>query len=443
MSVGTATERRPAARRRHLAGGAAVFLLAIVGALYAWAIWVKLESPHKTDFARLHLSAQHLLAGEDIYRPVPWSSFGGPAVDPVSGRLSAHANLNPPVQTVLFAPLALLALPVAYIVWSVLSLASLALSAAILARCYGDRHASGLRYLLFTLLLLAYFPSWIAVALGQVSHFLLLLLLAAWIWGRDRRECPAGLAMGVAIALKPFTGLFLVLFLFLGRWRLSLWTIGTSAAAALLALAVVGPQAYVRYLEVLGEIDWYGASWNASIMGIATRIFGGSLSAPLIDAPQVAPWLQFAAFTLVLAALLWLARARQAVTPAQRFDMGCAVVLPTMLLLSPLGWLYYFPFLVVPLLTLFELSRNRPWRRHYRVLGVGAWLMSTVPNFLVPPAEMGEIGRIFGYPLFLSGALLLFTATLLAMFRLLEPSGAAVAASSVARPGAAGPASGA
>ena len=48
--------------------------------------------------------------------------------------------------------------------------------------------------------------------------------------------------------------------------------------------------------------------------------------------------------------------------------------------------------------------------------------MSTVPNFQVPSTEMDDVDLIFGFPMMLSGALLLFTATLLALARLPECS---------------------
>ena len=54
------------------------------------------------------------------------------------------------------------------------------------------------------------------------------------------------------------------------------------------------------------------------------------------------------------------------------------MTVPTMLLASPLGWVYYFPALLLPFLWLWKTSGDLALRRA-RVALVAAWLLAAAP----------------------------------------------------------------
>jgi hypothetical protein len=81
----------------------------------------------------------------------------------------------------------------------------------------------------------------------------------------------------------------------------------------------------------------------------------------------------------------------------ERDDLAFSVCIVIMLLVSPFGWMYYFPFLLVPFAVIWRTSYVFVEGRRFRLLMVAAWVLSTVPQALVPG------GQIPGDPLFVLG----------------------------------------
>jgi hypothetical protein len=60
-----------------------------------------------------------------------------------------------------------------------------------------------------------------------------------------------------------------------------------------------------------------------------------------------------------------------------------------MLLISPLGWLYYFPFLLIPLAVIWRVARNLRAGLWFQLMVILAWLMSTTPKLMVQKEALG------------------------------------------------------
>ena len=296
--------------------------------------------------------------------PIDWY---GPLPDTAQITESElHPNLNPPFQTLLVAPLGLLPYKSAFWVWSALSLLAGGVAAALIARQASQtEHRS--RTVCLSILLLAYFPTIATIMLGQLSLWLLLFLTIAWVSARAGNDRAAGIALGIAVSSKTFVGLIVLLFLVMRRWRLLAWMIGTATACALAALLVTGPETYLNYLSKLGSVTWYAASWNASFLGFTTRILGGSENTPLIQLPGLARGLAYGASLIVAVVLTWLAWPRHSEISRSRFDALFALTLVAMLLISPLGWMYYFPALLIALVVAWQASEELP-SPHFRLM---------------------------------------------------------------------------
>jgi hypothetical protein len=331
-----------------------------------------------------------LNSGGDIYAPVRMADYLREDSLPPGSPEFFYPNLNPPFQTVLMAPLGLLDFDSAFLVWSLVSLACGAAAAVlvgIVAWGSGSRIRAGVT---LAILLFAYFPTVISVEYGQWALLPLLFLVSAWSAWRKGRTGLAGAILGFLAAIKLFYGAFLLLFLSLRERRGALTFAFSWLLCTLVAIVLVGLDTTIRYVSIIGDTHWFSGSWNGSFLGFFSRVFGGGENTPMVDAPLLTPLLSYALAVLAVASLFFL---RQPVpggsAPGVNDDLPLAVAVPVMLLVSPLGWMYYFPFLLLPLAVLWRASLGLKDRRTIRLLLVVAWLLSAVPNPAIPPRDIG------------------------------------------------------
>jgi hypothetical protein len=394
-------------------------VLAVLLAFYVGSVDALSRHPINADFASFYMPARYMLEGKSIYAPVYIRDLGPLPPDFQLEREIRHANLNPPFQTLIIGPLARLPYITAFWMWGIISLLALGIGAVLVER--GTRPPNSprgpLRPLIFLFLTLAYFPSWISVAIGQISPLIFLLLAVVWYAARKDHDAWAGIVLGIALSLKLFVGVLLILFLVRRCWRLLAWTAASVAVCIVATFPFAGPAVYREYLNILGGVTWYAASWNASLMGFFTRLLGGSENPPPINMPVLAHILAYGGSALLVGALAWFARPTTRGRPAVAFDLAFSLIIPVMLLASPLGWMYYFPALLLPLAVGWQAAAALPRPRPYRVALIVAWLLSAVPRLIISAPDIrGPIdwfvwGGVFFY------ALLVFTAVLLALAR--------------------------
>ncbi|MGH2486609.1 MAG: glycosyltransferase family 87 protein, partial [Ktedonobacterales bacterium] len=251
-------------------------------------------------------------------------------------------SLHPPFSLLVVAPFAVWPVAVAGLRWDLASLGMLALALALVAREL--RLALQPAYLAVLLGLLIFWPPLLDTLLeAQMSLALLLLLTLAWRRSRHERPALAGVALGLAAALRLFPALAALYFLLWRDWR-ALWGMAASfVAASLLALPFVG---VTGYRSLIGNsvpntsAAWGRSAHNASLWGFADHLIAGA-SAGRVGFVLVAVYLASLAF------VTWRHRGR-----ASRADDGASLLMyyPAMLLVSPLGWQYYFVFLLPPVI---------------------------------------------------------------------------------------------
>lgn len=337
----------------------------------------QLQSPGSNDFGSLYLSAWRVAHGETPYwpydqalpeqHPCHWRHAVQielvslpPGTTPTAlTMLCRPPNLNPPVLSVLMVPLTWLTPAGAFLGWSCLSVLSVAWAVAVLLRASpATRRWHAARRLVWvaagTLGTLAWFPAVASFTFGQVTLPLCGPLVWAWASLRRGRAVRAGACLGLLMGIKLFMGLFLFSLLCARQWRAA--GAAALAACATLALGAVagGWPAHEAYLDGLARVNWLAANWNGSIQGFVSRFLGGSQNVPWVEAPA---WARGVSLALCGGLLVWLGRQLAAlqrgvsVQPAGQRRLTDAVFMltvPVMLLLSPLGWLYYFPFLALP-----------------------------------------------------------------------------------------------
>jgi len=291
------------------------------------------------------------------------------------GNWYPNGNLNPPAAGVLFAPLAWFTPSTAFLLWT---LANVIASAWAVWRIARVLQVPWPLLAIATALLTG---SLATLRMGQLSGLLFALVSAAWLADRRGSTRNAGLLLGVAMAFKPFLGVFVVGWLMLTRWTAVIAALIAIAAVSMIGL-VFGTERYIEWVQLLRSINWYDQPMNASIRGLVA-IHGWPLWVNEIFVAAVA-----------LATLIAVRRAP--------IDAAWLMLLSSSILLSPLGWVYYTPLLVGPAVAV---GVNSPRARPLLIVGA-LCLMSPYPPILP---------WIFGW-----GTLLIFAAALL---RPTDPAG--------------------
>jgi hypothetical protein len=158
--------------------------------------------------------------------------------------------ISPPLLAWLFVPLVAFPEPVAYVIWTFVSLAALVWTWHVAAPYKGLAKVSLL------LLALALWPVMQAFYYGQPAVPILGLVAAAWWLMRKERPVLAGVALAVATALKPQVVIMLpVALLVSGRWRPVVgWIAGCAVLASVSALTL-GPAGLASYFEALKLVE--------------------------------------------------------------------------------------------------------------------------------------------------------------------------------------------
>jgi hypothetical protein len=373
-----------------------LFMLATLSAFcfgYGLAAVERGKSLAFLDFTKFYLSAQAFLEGDDIYKAIDLEELGSLPEGLKVDQDKIHANLNMPIVTLIFLPFLATTISAGMVMWVAVSIGFIFISAWL----FGDelirkgnlpRHMHWMIAGFIAILLLLYFPTFAGAILGQLGQLLLLILCGAWIAARRGHNRVGGVLFGVALSLKPFTGIFLIVLPWLRRWDLMRWYIGSFAAISVLGAIVFGPRIYLRYLSVLQEVDWYGFGWNASFMGTLSILFGGNAESHWLDLPRLAQLVSVAlSLALYLQLVNWVCRTGD---PTVRLDVAVAGSIPLMLLASPLGWLYYFPTLWITAFAVVLAAWTLRSRVLWWALTLTLLVLSGIPQEFVSSADSGK-----------------------------------------------------
>jgi glycosyl transferase family 87 len=325
---------------RFLAAVSAALILFVLGAFY-----VSIGRAPTSDFMTFRAAGAALLRGGDIYAVIP------PQDAP---------NLNPPFAALLFVPLAAVSISAALAIWASCIVACLAGAAAVISRTLRQP------FTVVASVAAVLHPTLVAVAIGQMGIPLLLILTVAWAAHRRQVARLTGLAIGLAVALKIFVAVLLVSLCIRREWRALAWAVVAAGVAVAVGAMVVGLDAYRGWFLALGAPHDIAFPLNGSLLGLIHRSVADPGFANVI-------WLGAAmALGVVVVALLWRVRDDP--------DRSWGIALAAALLLSPLGWIYYFPILIPPLLAL-STRGSRP---------AFVALMLLVPPVVVFPGLAGE-----------------------------------------------------
>jgi Glycosyltransferase family 87 len=237
--------------------------------------------------------------------------FHGVPFDPPGTLMTGENRVYTVFTALLLSPLGLLPLAVAQVVMTIMTFASFAGALVIL----------GVRdYRIFAAV--ALWPPVLACVQSE-NVTALLVLVAAIAWRYRDRDIHAGVAVGVAAAMKVF------------MWPLGLWLLARRRMEASAVAAAVVALSFLMIVPFGNPIDYFKtAQANARAVGVHAYtvyvLLGATTQARIA-------WLAVAA---VAAVIVFMTRSE---------DLRFAAAIAACVLFSPIVWLHYFALLLVPL----------------------------------------------------------------------------------------------
>jgi hypothetical protein len=246
---------KPASLRRRpplwLAAAAVASGWAAVYSIGRWVILFALGPVHE-DVVMYYVAAETGLrhGWSAIYDQAIFRSVSSP-FPVVAQIIDKHRPFaSTPLLAWLFAPLTTFQEPVAYALWTVLSLGALVVAWHIAAPYTGLRK--------FTLLLLALglWPVLLVFYFGQPTMFLIALLAATWWLCAHDRPLAAGAALALATGLKPQAVLLVAVALLVsGRYRAVAGWVAGCGVLAIATVVALGPAGLVDWSHAIKEVQ--------------------------------------------------------------------------------------------------------------------------------------------------------------------------------------------
>jgi len=331
----------------------------LILAIYSESFLECIKAPIGSDFYKFYLSAKLLLNGESAY----WMkdeiiSNSNPTLKAID--LLLHPNLNPPFFNILITPFAIFDYSIAFSVWCILSVLCGVAGINFALRNKKNKEPPLALRIFLQLIFFSYYPSFSNFTYGQVGFFVFFILSLALFFCNSNNKIAGGILIGIAASIKLFCGIFIIMLIFSRSWKLLFYSIITFVFCFFLGAAFSETQDYYRYFRILRTIDWYGVNWNASYTGFFHRVLSSRYGYNWENAIDI--FAQLANLLTGFAACYISFRLTSDVKK-NNFSGLFSLAIPAMLIISPLGWSYYFPLLFLMLPRLIEKLKESEWKK--------------------------------------------------------------------------------
>src|SRR5581483_5436829 len=257
-------------------------------------------------------AGEAIRTGADLYAParaIAVNQYAMFAPNTPGGNASAY--VYPPLVALALAPLSALSFEAASLVWYLVLIASVVLTAAALADALSLSRpgARGLAFAAILLGLLLFKPVRGALGYTRQIDVVLLMLLALSLRAFVRRhDIVAGICLGLAIAIKPF---FVVIALFLiweGSLRGFVAAGVTSVVLGLIPLALLGLIGdYVQVAAYWSSPGFIASPVSQSLTSLLLRLSTeNQFTRPILDAPWLVTPLRVVYALAIVGLLLWM-----------------------------------------------------------------------------------------------------------------------------------------
>ncbi len=230
----------------------ALFLASAVG--IALAPFIKRAQIENSDFVNFYVGASIVRSGDgaQLYQQDTQRAM----LRSVLGRESIQYFLHPPFEAAALAPLASLSIERAFVVWTTINVAVLALLPLVLVPCIplvARRPYLGLLGFFFL-------PALIALTLGQDSILLLFVVSLSYLLMHKKMDVGAGLALALASIKFQYPIVLIPLLLMSRKWKVVAGLgLGCAALASVSAL-VIGWRGFSDYFRFVHSVDVMGGA---------------------------------------------------------------------------------------------------------------------------------------------------------------------------------------
>lgn len=342
-------------------------VLVLVATICCLALLLDSISLSLVDFGAYYQGGSDWLHGID-----PYTTFLHKHLDVPAGFRGGY--IYPPYTLPLFSALALLGYTWAARLWVLLEIAALGAIITMLGGVSRPRQVAAC-----TIVVLIFLPTANSFAFGQIGVMVLAAVLAAFELVRLGRSNAAGLALGLAAAVKFFPLVAVVPYIVRGRLRPAFVAGATVAGLTLVSWAWTR-ELWPEYLNgiVLGKSAPSLSAGNQSLAAAVARLMPGSALASLFEVALPL------ALIVSVVAVLWLTRRCNA-------RLSFALVLATLPLIVPNGLQHYYIFTVPLLWILLAGKRYRRSRLALPAFVFGELMLSVIPStgYLWGPAQSG------------------------------------------------------
>ena len=346
-----------------------MILMLVMNAMILFVHWDQIRAG-KNDFPNFYSMAQMVREGRAA--DLADSGVENGFVRRVSD-LPRAPNNHLPYELLIFVPLTYLQFATAYILWTLLGLGMLA-GVALLMRNF---RLGSPGFSLTFLMVLAFFPVWYCLLMGQDSILLLLLFAFSLRFWKRGKEDAAGFVLALGLFRPQLVLPFVLVALLGGKWKfvrgfipgavlvvaLSTWVVGFHGMADYARILVA--QGTEKSAEVLKE------RWTVQPEKMAT--WRGFLTVCL---PEWIP-ASFRVFLVLFGTftgLLWAAKRMRSARDEETFDLAFAFAVAVVTLVSFHSFLYDFSLMILPVLiagAIVVSSVRVPARSAYLVLTFG------------------------------------------------------------------------
>jgi hypothetical protein len=322
-------------------------------------------------FLAYYVGAQVIKDGEPGARLYDEKWFSARVLANSGGQVTDIYLTNPPILAVAWLPLAYLPVETARKLWLGLSVIGLGLTIGLIATQLageGQRATSGplagagqlagsgqwLGAVGLTALCTLPAPTREQFQLGQMYSFLLLLHVIGWRAYARRQDTVAGIALGLAMALKISGWPVGLLMLAQRRWHAVAWSVAVGVGAAVLTLPWVGIEAWrmLFFVALPKALHWPAATLTAyqdtpGFWQHWLRYDARFNPTPIMNAPLVASVLSLSTTAIACFAVL------RGQRPTY---VSFAAAVALIELLSPVAEQYHYMVLLLPLAVLWHLA---------------------------------------------------------------------------------------
>lgn len=336
-----------------------IIALGVLIGLYCILYYFILNQKIRLDFSSFYSSAEALALGKNPYQMLYTSYFA------TVKKLSP--NLNPPILFVFMSPLAIASYHTSLVVTTFLSLFLNLVSITLTYKLFFSPAFFKRHFITLYVLYFALFSTFANTAIVQLGSVIFFLLMSGYYCYRKNQFAIASMLWGILIAIKIFPALLFFYVLKQRRYKMLVLMGVTVIVMCLIPWLVYGPTIYSDYIKMLSRVRWYGDSWNGSIYGFLFRLF-----IDINDPAQKILLIQIIFSVLCLGSFAYYLKALYSITTAndEHHQQFCLTIV-AMLLFSPLGWMYYFSILTLPLLyTWSQVNKNQT-----KISPVALWVL--------------------------------------------------------------------